>query len=457
MQSLLVVASQLPVVAMPLGVRGSLRQTAATCRGMGQEILGDKAVELQLPPAPAPEDLGEGHASSLAVVLPLIASIRTLALGLGQLRDAARVPPPPPPPAAPPTPAEQAERHVEALHFAAKVTLAAMSAYILYTALDWRGIHTAMITCFFVAQESVAATIHKFTLRFVGAVIGGAMGILSLILILPHLDSGGGLAILVGLVTLFAAWFGSGSQRISYASWQIAFAFYLVTLNSFTRTTKMVGARDRALGILIGNVLISIVFVYLWPVKVAPKIADGVSRALDALADLLSIEDGGPESEARSAQLEQAFFAGLDKAQQAAFLARFEPGAAPGTSMLPELSSLFIPARALSLSASSEASTDEALPEAERWRVQTVATLRRKLAVRLHEVAAAVRAGRSPRPQEGKDAFEGPRRSFAAVSDAGLRKELDPLRLRLEWLGMIGERLGVLMQPASAVAPGGVR
>src|SRR5262249_28910141 len=162
-------------------------------------------------------------------------------------------------------------------------------------------------TCFFVAQESVGATIHKFTLRFVGAVIGGALGILSLILILPHLDSGGGLAVLVGVVTLLAAWFGSGSQRISYAGWQIAIAFYLVTLNSFTRTTKLVGARDRALGVLLGNVLISIAFVYLWPVKVAPKIADGVSRALDALADLISIEGGGPESQARSDQLQQAF------------------------------------------------------------------------------------------------------------------------------------------------------
>ena len=86
-----------------------------------------------------------------------------------------------------------------------------------------------------------------------------------------------------------------------------------------------------------------------------------------------------------------------------------------------------------------------------------VATLRRTLAVRLREVAAAVREGRAPTFQEGKDAFEGPRRSFAAVSDAGLRKELVPVRLRLEWLGMIGERLGALMKPADTVAPGGVQ
>src|SRR5262249_39435588 len=159
--------------------------------------------------------------------LSLLASVRALALEVNQLREPSLLKVPPPTPAVPPDPVELESQRLEALQYAAKVTLAAMTGYILYTALDWSGIHTAMITCFFVAQESVGATIHKFTLRFIGAVIGGAMGILSLILILPHLDSGGGLAVLVGAVTLFAAWFGSGSQRISYVGWQIAFAFYL--------------------------------------------------------------------------------------------------------------------------------------------------------------------------------------------------------------------------------------
>jgi len=125
--------------------------------------------------------------------------------------------------------------------------------------------------------------------------------------------------------------------------------------------------------------------------------------------------------------------------------------------MLPALSSLFLPARALSLSASSETRTDQTIPGAERWRVDTAETLRRTLAVRLREISSAVREGRSPRFTEGKDAFEGPLRSFAAVTDAGLKKALAPVRLRLEWLRMMGESLEPLMKPASAVAPGGVR
>src|SRR6476469_10397316 len=39
------------------------------------------------------------------------------------------------------------------VHFALKVTFAAMFCYIFYSAIDWSGIHTALITCTFIALE----------------------------------------------------------------------------------------------------------------------------------------------------------------------------------------------------------------------------------------------------------------------------------------------------------------
>ena len=51
------------------------------------------------------------------------------------------------------------------VHFALKVTFAAMFCYIFYMAIDWSGIHTALITCTFIALESTGATLHKGVLR----------------------------------------------------------------------------------------------------------------------------------------------------------------------------------------------------------------------------------------------------------------------------------------------------
>src|SRR5256885_10047631 len=73
------------------------------------------------------------------------------------------------------------------VHFALKVTFAAMFCYILYEAIDWSGIHTAFITCTFIALESTEATLYKGTLRIVGCVIGGALALFSIVFLIPHM------------------------------------------------------------------------------------------------------------------------------------------------------------------------------------------------------------------------------------------------------------------------------
>ena len=250
-----------------------------------------------------------------------------------------------------------------------------------------------------------------------------------------------------GAVTLFATWFATGTQRISYAGWQIAFTLFLTVLQGFERTTKMVVTRDRVLGVLLGNALMSIVFLHLWPLRLAPRISQGIGQALDSLAELLSFEGSGPEAEAHSAQVQQSFVAGLSKAEEVAFFARFEPGGADAGRVVPALSGLLIPARALSLSAATAGQAAAALPETERWRVEALAALRDALAKHVSELAAEVRERKTLTLRLGRDAIEGARRSFAAVTEPALRKLETPLRVRLEWLeaihGIASERNGV--------------
>jgi len=161
----------------------------------------------------------------------------------------------------------------EYVRYALKVTLSAMICYIIYTGLDWPGIHTAFITCCFISLENLRATLHKGALRLVGCMIGGLIGFLSIMYLVPHMESIVSLVLLVAAVSALAGWVAAGSERIAYGGLQIGLAFYMCMLQSFEPDTDFVKIRDRLVGIVLGIVVTTIVFRYCWPERETSEIA----------------------------------------------------------------------------------------------------------------------------------------------------------------------------------------
>src|SRR5262245_20472743 len=177
----------------------------------------------------------------------------------------------------------------EYVRFALKVTLAVMFCYLVIRLADWPGISTSVVTSFFVALGTTGETLHKATLRIVGCLIGAALGLGAILFVTPHMTNLGELLLLLAPVTLLAAWVGCGTERISYAGWQIGLAFYLVVLHGFAPTIDLYTARDRTIGILFGNIVIFVIFTTIWPVSVADVVRTNVARALEQLAALLGL------------------------------------------------------------------------------------------------------------------------------------------------------------------------
>jgi multidrug resistance protein MdtO len=169
------------------------------------------------------------------------------------------------------------------VNFALKTTAAAMLCYLIYSVLSWPGIHTALITCFIVSQDTVAETVQKLTLRILGCLAGAALGLAVMLWIIPSVTSIGGLVMVVLAGVFLGAWIAVGSPRIAYAGFQLAFAFLLCILQGPGPSFDKVVARDRVLGILLGNIVSYIVATQLLPNSVAPR----VDRALQAVAQKL--------------------------------------------------------------------------------------------------------------------------------------------------------------------------
>ncbi|MBV8399932.1 MAG: FUSC family protein, partial [Acetobacteraceae bacterium] len=179
----------------------------------------------------------------------------------------------------------------EYIRFALKVTLAVMLAYFTMDMLDWPGIHTIIITCFFVALGTVGESLHKATLRLSGCIVGGTLGILTILVLMPLMTDLGQLLLLVAAATFVAAWIGFGSERIAYAGWQLGLAFYLSTFQGFGPTLDMETARDRIVGLLLGNITIFVIFTTIWPVSVAGAARANLVKAVEHLAALFRSEE----------------------------------------------------------------------------------------------------------------------------------------------------------------------
>src|SRR5262245_36803981 len=177
----------------------------------------------------------------------------------------------------------------EYVRYALKGTLAVMICYTLQIAVNWPGIRTCLVTCLIVGLGTEGATIQKGTLRLAGAAVGAAMGFLAILLLIPSMESITSLTLLVAAGTAVAAWVVLGSPRISYAGVQIAFAFYVCVLQGFAPTWYFYTIRDRLIGILLGNVVITLVFEYVWPVRSRVEMWTRLGSALRAMARLATV------------------------------------------------------------------------------------------------------------------------------------------------------------------------
>jgi multidrug resistance protein MdtO len=153
----------------------------------------------------------------------------------------------------------------EHLRFALRGCLAATSCYVIFNALAWPELSTAVTTCFLTALTTIGASRQKQLLRFAGAIVGGfGLGIGSQIFVLPYIDSIAGFTVLYVVVIAVAAWFVTSSPRLSYFGVQAAVAFCLINLAEFRFQTSLAVARDRVVGVLLGLFMMWLFFDQLW-------------------------------------------------------------------------------------------------------------------------------------------------------------------------------------------------
>src|SRR5438876_4822602 len=215
------------------------------------------------------------------------------------------------------------------VHFALKVTFAAMFCYIVYQGIDWSGIHTAFITCTFIALESTGATLHKGVLRMGGCIIGGALALFTIVFLIPHMVTIASLVVVVACASAIAGWVATGSELISYAGLQIAFAFFYSVFQGYAPDTDLDNVRNRVVGILFGLIVTGFVFRYIWPERTIDRLRGALRQVLLQIAKLLvipspqtAVKEAKPKAQVLVAEISRE----LEQAKRQAELTGFEIG-----------------------------------------------------------------------------------------------------------------------------------
>jgi multidrug resistance protein MdtO len=218
--------------------------------------------------------------------------------------------------------------NLEHYKFGLKGCLAAGLCYLIYNALDWPGISTAVTTCLLTALTTVGASRQKQVLRFAGVVVGGGVGFGAQIFILPSVDSIVGFTVLFIAVTFVAAWIATSGPRFSYFGVQFAVSFYLIHLQEFKIQTSLDVARDRVVGVFFGLFMMWLVFDQLWAAPAATQMKKTFISNLRSLGQLVRAPLPGDTTFAgeRSSALREAINANFDKVRSMADGVLFEFG-----------------------------------------------------------------------------------------------------------------------------------
>jgi multidrug resistance protein MdtO len=296
------IASSLTHISVRVGSddRERIRALATSIGSIRADLLSGKP----------PNDIELSDASEHLHGIPLLREMeKTVALilvvfaGTGSLSDLGL---PPSDDKQPPTfLAPDAFSNLDHVKFGLKGGLAASLCYIIYNAIAWPGISTAVTTCLLTALSTVGFSRQKQILRFSGAVVGGLIfGIGAQVFILPYLDSITGFTVLFVAVSAVAAWFATSSPRLSYFGVQIIVAFYLINLQEFREQISLGIARDRVIGILLGLCAMWLIFDQLWGTLASVEMKKVFASNLRWLAEF----ERQPLSEERKVAIERSYF-----------------------------------------------------------------------------------------------------------------------------------------------------
>src|SRR5208283_5366721 len=149
-----------------------------------------------------------------------------------------------------------------------------------------------LVTVITTATPTYGATLNKMYLRIAGAIIGGAVSLLAIIVVSPNFESLPTYMLAAFAVFYSFAYSSLGNARMSYAGKQMGVIFSLVFVG-LSPSVDIYEPLWRIWGVLLGDLVVAMVFFTLWPEYAGNSL---LPRLKKVIANLLALAPGGAAS-----------------------------------------------------------------------------------------------------------------------------------------------------------------
>ncbi|MGD0120177.1 MAG: FUSC family protein [Candidatus Binatus sp.] len=178
------------------------------------------------------------------------------------------------------------------VRYCLKVGLCTVVGYTIGLVTRRPDLFIILVTVITTATPTYGATLHKMYLRIAGAVIGGVVSLLAIIIVSPNFDTLPAYMLAAFVVFYLFGYSSLGNARTSFAGKQMGIIFSLVFVG-LSPSDNIYEPLWRIWGVLLGDFVVAIVFFTLWPEYAGDSL---LPRLKKVLANMLALAPGGSAS-----------------------------------------------------------------------------------------------------------------------------------------------------------------
>jgi uncharacterized membrane protein YccC len=178
------------------------------------------------------------------------------------------------------------------LRYSLKVGLCVVFGYVIGLITQRVELSTIVVTVVITALPTYGAALNKMVLRIVGAIIGGAVALITIMIVSPNFDTLPTYMLVLFVVFYFSAYSSLTSGRVSYAGSQVGTTFAIVVAG-LSPPVDIYEPLWRIWGILLGCFVVALVFFILAPEYAADSLIPRLRKAIYAT---LALAPGGSAS-----------------------------------------------------------------------------------------------------------------------------------------------------------------